>query len=338
YCNALEVLNVILERKTSDWIITNIGQLHKLLEKSITSDKAKVQKSLYPVLAHVYKALPDVDESAAVDSEIEAFTTLVEKTIQDALNYPGPSVFTALMLVKAVGSKHLTNIDNFLPNLIQVVQKFAKEHIHGTAPQSKEVTHVEILTMALQIVNSRIPSLSLEQRANFVQVLCQLIDKIKDNVLARAIFEMAKQWIIKKTDTLPTMKEKAKILMKMMSFESLEDKTLLEEYLDLVISIYSDPLFFRTDLTKKLEQAFLMGTRSNKPAIRNRFMDIFDNSMERNLYTRLNYIVSVQNWESLGAHFWLHQALDLLLGAAISNTKIRPPATGLQTKRITTIY
>ncbi|CAG8494359.1 1120_t:CDS:10, partial [Paraglomus occultum] len=338
YCNALEVLNVILERKTPDWIMTNIGQLHKLLEKSITSEKAKVQKSLYPVLVHVYKALPDVDESAAVDSEIEAFTTLVDKTVQDALNYSGSSVFTALMLVKAVGSKHLTNIDNFLPNLIQVVQKFAKEHIHSTAPQSKEVTHVEILTMALQIVNSRLPSLSLEQRANFVQVLCQLIDKIKDNVLARAIFEMAKQWIIKKTDALPTMKEKAKILMKMMSFESLEDKTLLEEYLDLVISIYSDPLFFRTDLTKKLEQAFLMGTRSNKPAIRNRFMEIFDNSMERNLYIRLNYIVSVQNWESLGAHFWLHQALDLLLGAAIAATKIRPPATGLQTKSITTIY
>jgi len=112
----------------------------------------------------------------------------------------------------------------------------------------------------------------------------------------------------------------------MMSFERREDATLYQDFLQLIYDIYNDPSFARSELTVRLEHAFLLGCRDRDPAVRGRFLELFDRSISTSLYARIHYIVGVQSWEALGETIWIHQATDLLLGAADQEQTLFKPS------------
>ncbi|CAG8506762.1 53_t:CDS:10, partial [Cetraspora pellucida] len=278
-CNSLEVLNVILERKPADWCLVNIVHLQHLLEHSIGSTQIRIQECLHPVLVHIYKSLapPPFDETttplnpeqpSSPDSEVENFIKIIHTTIQEALQNMN-NLYTAMMLLKSVGCNTPKNIDPFLSGIIQVIQKLIKDLQQNGSTSNNNLnaaqapdSPISILIMALQLVNSRVSELT-DQRPIFLAALSQLTEKtekINNYELSRTIFEMVKEWVVSKLEPFPTLEEKSELLVKMLCFESLDDKTLIEDFLNLVISIYSDPSFTRSEMTVKLEKAFLIGT------------------------------------------------------------------------------
>lgn len=66
-----------------------------------------------------------------------------------------------------------------------------------------------------------------------------------------------------------------------------------------------------SELTAKLEPAFLSGLRCAQPLIRAKFFEVFDNSMKRRVYERLLYVTCSQNWEAMGSHFWIKQCIEV---------------------------
>jgi transformation/transcription domain-associated protein len=80
--------------------------------------------------------------------------------------------------------------------------------------------------------------------------------------------------------------------------------------------VYTDENLKNTELTSKLEPAFLSGLRCVQPHIRAKFFDVFDTSMKKRLAERLLYIVCSQNWEAMGPHYWIKQCIELLLSTA----------------------
>lgn len=82
---------------------------------------------------------------------------------------------------------------------------------------------------------------------------------------------------------------------------------------------FRDDSLKTSELTVKLEPAFLAGLRCTQPQIRAKFFEIFDGSMRRRLFDRLMYITSSQNWESMGQHFWLKQCIELIVITAASS-------------------
>jgi hypothetical protein len=61
----------------------------------------------------------------------------------------------------------------------------------------------------------------------------------------------------------------------------------------------------------------MIGMRSKDPATRDRFFDLFESSIGRGCFHRLQYIVAVQDWETtLNDSYWIKQAGDLLLASA----------------------
>lgn len=82
-------------------------------------------------------------------------------------------------------------------------------------------------------------------------------------------------------------------------------------------SSFRDDNLKHTDLTTKLEPAFLAGLRFPVPTVRSKFFDVFDQSMPKFLHERLLYIVCSQNWEHMGPHYWIKQCLELLTTTAI---------------------
>lgn len=87
----------------------------------------------------------------------------------------------------------------------------------------------------------------------------------------------------------------------------------------LSLSICSDDNLKHTDLTTKLEPAFLAGLRFPVPSVRAKFFEVFDQSMPKFLHERLLYIVCSQNWEHMGPHYWIKQCLELLTTTAVSS-------------------
>jgi hypothetical protein len=74
-----------------------------------------------------------------------------------------------------------------------------------------------------------------------------------------------------------------------------------------------------SELTVKLEPAFLAGLRCVQPTIRAKFFEVFDASMKRRLHDRLMYITCSQNWEPMGPHYWIKQCIELLVVTASSS-------------------
>ncbi|KAK9721294.1 transcription-associated protein 1 [Basidiobolus ranarum] len=329
-CNALEVLDVTIGGKPDDWFCLNIGQLHALLEKCIKSENTKVMTNLEPILVRIYQAVPNNEEAT---EETNAFTATIELIVQDGLQNL-TNLFSALTLLSASSANRPEVIDNFIPALGKLILKLTKDHIslqNGAAPGTPSSDpSLTILIMSLKLMKLRISHLG-DQRRWYLTSLIQLIEKSSDNELSRAILDMVTEWVQDKAEAFPTMKEKANLMVTMMCFENRTDKALVEDYLKLVVSIYNDPTFARSELTVRLEQAFLFGARVENPTLHNQFSAIFDRSIAKSLYTRLNYVLGIQNWEYLASKFWIQQALDILLGIVAPKKSLTPAPHSMQT-------
>jgi transformation/transcription domain-associated protein len=114
----------------------------------------------------------------------------------------------------------------------------------------------------------------------------------------------------------PTLREKSILLVKLMHYVEKrfsDDNELNAQFLELVNFIYRDDQLKNSELTPKLEQAFLAGLRCSQPNIRSKFFEVFDGSMRRKLHDRLLYIVCSHSWDSIQNHYWIKQCIELLL-------------------------
>ena len=177
----------------------------------------------------------------------------------------------------------------------------------------------ELLILSLDLVKNRVGVMSPDMRKGFIgTVLVGLIEKTQDSKVVKAITKMVEDWVKIKTtiaiNQSPSLREKAILLVKLMQHVEKrfpDDSELNAQFLELVNYIYRDETFSGSELTSKLEPAFLAGLRCSQPAIRQKFVEVFDNSIKKRLYDRLLYITCSQNWEAMGGHFWIKQCIEV---------------------------
>jgi transformation/transcription domain-associated protein len=71
-----------------------------------------------------------------------------------------------------------------------------------------------------------------------------------------------------------------------------------------------------------VERQFMLGLRARNPEIRMKFFSLYHESLGKTLFTRLQYIIQLQDWEALSDIFWLKQGLDLLLAILVEDKPI----------------
>lgn len=325
YClNALEVLGVVLEWKLSQWIVSNLAYLHQLLEKCVKSDNHDIQEVLQRVLRIILQAANDQRKDEE-DEEVTSFVSLLTTTVSEDLG-DTPSVAAAVTLSWTLANYRPATLDLLLPMIMRTFGKLCKDHItithQGSQTLSKETTSTEyeakmttrLLEKILRLLSMRISSLG-DQRRIFLSLLAQLIERSLDKDTLEKIIRIVKKWVFSRTDLFPTTKEKAAILSKMMVFEIRGEPTLSKEFYQIIVDIFEDDTFSCTELTVRMEQPFLVGTRLADVSIRRKLMSILDHSLEKDICKRLYYVIREQNWEFLADYPWLNQALQLLYGA-----------------------
>ena len=213
---------------------------------------------------------------------------------------------------------------------MRVLQRLAKEHLQPTT-QDNTAAASELLILSLDLVKNRVAVMGQDIRKAFIgSILVGLIEKSSDVKVMKAITKMLEDWMknkdVKMMNQGPNLKEKSILLGKMMQFVEKrfpDDQELNGQFLELINYVYRDENLKNTELTSKLEPAFLSGLRCPQPGIRAKFFQVFDTSMRKRLYDRLLYIVCSQNWESMGPHFWIKQCLELVMFTASAATPVK---------------
>ncbi|KAL4938978.1 hypothetical protein BDV06DRAFT_44315 [Aspergillus oleicola] len=342
--NALQVVRILLAAKPDDWIAARLTTIQKLFDKPLRSDNPEVQDSLHgvetdmdvepklpPPVLRVLSAVPDnqPEDEDAMDvehspSEFVAYLSAIATETLSATNY-----ISSLNILWSLSKSKPAELESHIPQVMKVFsQKLAKEHVAGAAtngaqngakpaegvpdPQEYEIG-VDLIFKTIELISVRMAHLG-EQRRPFLSVLAQLVERSQNEGLCTKVLDMVETWIFHSTESWPTLKEKTAVLHKMLLFESRQTPDMLHKFLELVIRIYEDSKITRTELTVRLEHAFLIGTRAKDVDMRNRFMTIFDRSLTRLASSRLSYVLTCQNWDTLADSFWLAQASHLILG------------------------
>lgn len=352
--NALQIIRIVLNTKSDDWVIAQLPQIQKLVSKVIRSDNPEIQDALHcsdekldgdrkikALLPRVLQAIPQ-ESKEEDDMEVETPGTDFLKFISDTVNSTmGDNNLTASVnLCSTIALVRPKDIDVHIPLAMRALQGLAKDQIQtvptpsapGTRPaeasqQAVDVRERELGTQlclrTVQIIASRMSNLG-EQRRPFLSVLASLVERSVNDEICEKILDMVNEWVFESNEPFPTLKEKTAVLHKMLLFESRPKPVLLQRFLDLVIRIYEDKKITKTELTVRLEHAFLIGTRAQDVEMRNRFLSVFDQSLTKTANARLLYILTSQNWDTLAETFWLSQAIQLIFGAVDMTLGIQP--------------
>ncbi|KOS19655.1 Transcription-associated protein 1 [Escovopsis weberi] len=360
--NTLQVVRIILNFKSDEWIQRNIPAIQKVLEKCLKSENPEIQDCLHlsdqkydnsrelkSTIKRVLDAVPEDApmEDADADGEAEVQTSeIVAYLSQIATEQMNNSAYVSgVNILWSLGNRKPAIIDQHIQSLMKALQsKHAREHVqhyNAVAAASNGVTQrtqesngtsgelssyelemqTKLMIKEIQVVALRMETLG-DNRRPFLSVLATLVEKSLHIELCTEILGMVEGWVFRSEGTWPTLKEKTAVLHKMLSFEHRSDPTMLSKFLELVIGIYEDPKITRTELTVRMEHAFLIGTRAVDVEMRNRFMSTFDKSLSKTASVRLSYVLTSQNWDTLADSYWLAQANHLLLGAVEMNSSI----------------
>jgi transformation/transcription domain-associated protein len=353
--NVLQVIRIILSTKKEEWIVAHLPLLQKMLEKPLRMDNAEIQDCLHseddedkrtrkikPLLRQILDAVPEEptaeEDAMEVDSTSSEFVTFLSTIATETL--AATNLNSSINLLWTLAQVRPAEIDQHIPNVIRALSgKLAKDHLSAYSPPQGPIPPgyrpgepnmdpyefelgVSLIKKTIDLVAVRMSTLG-EQRRPFLSLLASLVEKSLNSEVCNKILDMVAAWVFNSTESWPTLKEKTAVLHKMLLFEQRQDQNLLKRFLDLVIKIYEDPRVTRTELTVRMEHAFLIGTRANDVEMRNRFMAIFDRSLSRTTSSRLSYVLTSQNWDTLADSFWLKQASQLVMGSVETSTLAR---------------
>jgi transformation/transcription domain-associated protein len=371
--NTLQIVKVIVNVRSDDWVLERVPQFQKILEKPIRSDNADIQASLHsidetedglrklqPTLKRILEVMPEPitdDEGNTEDSPSTEFVSFVGAIATEALS--NGSYTCAINILWTLCQKRPEEIDQHISQIMKAFQgKMAKDHLanptsapgqaqapsvrpEGANPPAADPREVEIQTdlvlKTIDILAARMHELN-DNRRPYLSVLASLVERSQVTSVCMKVLDLVEDWIFHKDQGVPTLKEKTAVLSKMLLFEHRADTSLLTRFLDLVIRIYEDSNITRTELTVRMEHAFLIGTRAQDVEMRNRYMTIFDKSLSRTAASRLSYVLSSQNWDTLSDSYWLSQVIHLMFGSVEMNTPAALHEEDFQLIQPTTLF
>ncbi|XP_016389185.1 transformation/transcription domain-associated protein [Sinocyclocheilus rhinocerous] len=360
-CTGLEILSFLLSVLQPPAILAHFKSLQRGIAACMTCGNTKVLRAVHSLLSRLMSTFPTEPSTSSVASkyeELECLYAAVGKVIYEGLtNYEKASsanptqLFGTLMILKSACSNNSSYIDRLISVFMRSLQKMVREHLspqpNPGAAETSTVTS-ELVMLSLDLVKERLSVMNMEMRKNFIQViLTSLIEKSPDPKILRAVVKIVEEWVKNNsgnpmaTNQVPNPREKSILLVKMMTYIEKrfpDDLELNAQFLDLVNYVYRDENLSGSDITSKLEPAFLSGLRCTQPLIRAKFFEVFDASMKRRVYERLLYICCSQNWNRGSSEFdSVVSASQLLLAVCERNTTIGTSCQGSMLPSITNV-
>ncbi|KAK6924485.1 PIK-related kinase, FAT, partial [Dillenia turbinata] len=265
------------------------------------------------------------------------------------------SISFLLFVIKTLTEVQKNFIDPYV--LARVLQRLARDmgssagsHVRQRADPDSSVTSsrqvadvgivVSNLKSVLKLISERVMVVP-ECKRSITQILNALLsEKGTDPGVLLCILDVIKGWIeddfSKPGAPVPSSsflnpKEIVSFLQKLSQIDKQGfSPDALEEwdrkYLELLYGICADsnkyPLALRQEVLQKVERLFMLGLRAKDPEMRMKFFSLYNETISKTLFARLQYIIQIQDWEALSDVFWLKQGLDLLLAILVDDKPI----------------
>ena len=283
----------------------------KLLEKVWVFDDTSLHDTIQDLTENMMKEMPE-DDTSEEESDGKTLLIFVQTAVNDGLNaslrtnshLPG-TLFLLRSWLKTQPKERL-QAETIGAGLLKVLANLVKLHTTGGPDPYRLIISV------LDILRDRVSSLK-DQRRHFNSIFGTLIDRSTNVKLCRYLLDMVRQWVLEDPEPASQGKEKASLLLKMAAFEH-RDEALFEKYLEVIYDVYELDVLRGTDITHRLEPAFLLGAKSKDVVQRARFLDKLEQSLPRSLDGRLQHLYSLQNWDTLADDYWVPQILSMILG------------------------
>ncbi|XP_070134948.1 transcription-associated protein 1 isoform X3 [Drosophila bipectinata] len=342
-CTGIDFLTFLTTILNSEQLVSIIRPVQRGLSLCIIHQNTRIVRLIHIFLTRLMGIFPP-DAQHKYD-DLDILYSAISKMITDNLTFyeksPQPnasSLFGTLMILKACSTNNPTYIDRILVQFIRVLNRLTKDHINsinGNNVNSQQADSnslaLELLVLSLELIKNRIFIMSVEIRKLFIgTILVSLIEKSSEVKVIKCVIKMLDDWIKTKESNIvshvPSLREKSALLVKLM--QNVEKKfsdenELNVQFLEIINFIYRDEILKQTELTSKLEGAFLNGLRFQNPQIRSKFFEILDSSMRRRLHDRLLYIICSQAWDTIGSHYWIKQCIELLILTANTMSQIQ---------------
>ncbi|XP_078728881.1 transformation/transcription domain-associated protein isoform X3 [Lampetra fluviatilis] len=357
-CTGLEVLAFLLTVLPPPTVLASFKPLQRALAACMSCPNTKVLRAVQGLLSRLMSSFPTEPSTSTVASkyeELESLYAAVGKVIYEGLTSYEKSasssptqLFGTLLILKSACSNNPSYIDRLISVCMRSLQKMVRDHLTPqTTPGVADTGAVtsELIVLCLELVKTRLAVMNMEMRKGFLQgILTSLLEKSQDPKILRAIVRITEEWMKNNSpmaaNQTPTLREKTVLLVKMMTYVEKrfpDDLDLNTQFLDLVNHIYRDESLAGSELTARLEPAFLAGLRCPQPQTRAKFFEVFDTSMRRRVYDRLLYISCSQNWEAMGLHFWIKQCVELLLAVCERGSPLGTACHGSTLPSITNV-
>ncbi|XP_048334555.2 uncharacterized protein LOC107424364 isoform X2 [Ziziphus jujuba] len=264
------------------------------------------------------------------------------------------SISFVLLVIKTLTEVQKNFIDPYF--LVRILQRLARDmgssagsHLRQTkdadsavtsSRQGADVAVISNLKSVLKLISERVMVVP-ECKRSITQILNALLsEKGTDASVLLCILDVIKGWIEDdfskpgtsvSSSSFLTPKEIVSFLQKLSQVDKQNfSQNALEEwdrkYLQLLYGICADANKYHQSLPQevflKVERQFMLGLRARDPEIRMKFFSLYHDSLGKTLFTRLQYIIQIQDWEALSDVFWLKQGLDLLLAILVEDKPI----------------
>jgi hypothetical protein len=183
------------------------------------------------------------------------------------------------------------------------------------------------LLLSIRVLASFAGVLDLSSRKQLLAAINFFLEKTTSSTSIMAIIGVASRWISNVDERhVVAAKDKALLLQTIMAccFRSFQKTaTVMNAFYDLVKQVFTMPEYNNSELTQRLEAAFMTALRHNSIAIRESFFTIYSKPVENQTpFARLDYCFneSCQKWDTSSTAFWIKQCLDLLLSGANCGT------------------
>ncbi|VFQ99863.1 unnamed protein product [Cuscuta campestris] len=268
----------------------------------------------------------------------------------------GSIISFVLYVIKTLVEVHKNFIDP--TSLVHVLQRLARDmgssigsHIRqgqrsdpdSAVTSSRQGADVGVvianLKAVLSLISERVMSVP-ECKRSVTQILNSLLsEKGTDPSVLMCILDVVKRWIeddfgrsgaAAASNTCLTQKDVVSFIQRLSQVDKQNFSNAVDEwdqkYLSLLYGLCADsskyPFSLRQEVFQKVERQFLLGLRAKDPEMRMKFFSLYHESLGKTLFSRLQYIIQLQDWEALNDVFWLKQGLDLLLAILVEDKPI----------------
>ncbi|KAK4416821.1 Transformation/transcription domain-associated protein [Sesamum alatum] len=348
----LDVMNKVLEKQPHLFVRNNINQISQILEPCFKFKMLDAGNSLCSLLKMVSAAFPP--EAVSTPQDVKMLYQKVEELVQKHLavvaapqtsgeDNSASMISFVLYVIKSLAEVHKNLVDPI--NLVRVLQRLARDMglSSGTytrqgqrsdpdsaVTSSRQGADVGVvignLKSVLKLISERVMIVP-DCKRSVTQILNSLLsEKGTDPSVLLCILDLIKGWVEDDfgkpgtpvaSSTLFTPKEVVSLLQKLSQVDKQNSLQSNAEEWD-----RKYPLSLRQEVFQKVERQYLLGLRAKDPEVRMKFFALYHESLGKTLFTRLQYIIQIQDWEALSDVFWLKQGLDLLLAILVEDKPI----------------